>query len=49
MERMNGRSLGPLGYQQQDSPQTLADGLEEYYAANVGRVARPRDLPTLAA
>ena len=45
MDRMNGRSLGPLGYQQQDSPQTLADGLEEYYAANVGRVARPRDLP----
>ncbi|HXQ17584.1 MAG TPA: hypothetical protein VN814_23450 [Caulobacteraceae bacterium] len=38
-------TLGPLRYQQQDSPQTLADGLEEYYAANVGKVVRPRDLP----
>jgi len=34
-----------LGYQRQDSPQTLAQGLEEYYAANVGKVVRPRDLP----
>jgi hypothetical protein len=38
-------ALGPLRYQQQDSPQTLAAGLEEYYAANVGKVVRPRDLP----
>jgi hypothetical protein len=37
-------SLGPLRYQRQDSPQTLADGLEEYYAANIGKVVRPRDL-----
>jgi hypothetical protein len=34
-----------LGYQQQDSTQTLAQGLEEYYAANQGVVVRPRDLP----
>lgn len=34
-----------LAYQQQDSPQTLAQGLEEYYAANQGRVTRPQDLP----
>jgi hypothetical protein len=34
-----------LNYQEQDSPLTLAEGLEEYYAANVGVVARPRDLP----
>lgn len=33
-----------LGYQLQDSAQTLAQGLEEYYAANIGKVARPRDL-----
>jgi hypothetical protein len=38
-------ALGPLRYQQQDSRQTLADGLEEYYAANIGKVVRPRDLP----
>ena len=38
-------ALGPLHYQQQDSPQTLADGLEEYYAANIAKVVRPRDLP----
>jgi hypothetical protein len=34
-----------LSYQRQDSPQTFAEGLEEYYAANVGKVIRPRDLP----
>jgi hypothetical protein len=34
-----------LSYQRQDSAQTLAEGLEEYYAANVGKVVRPRDLP----
>jgi hypothetical protein len=39
-------ALGPLRYQQQDSPQTLADGLEEYYTANAGKVARPGDLPS---
>jgi len=45
MRRTQKRALGPLLYQQQDSPQTLADGLEEYYAANIGKVVRPRDLP----
>jgi len=34
-----------LAYQQQDSAQTLSTGLEEYYAANVGTVTRPSDLP----
>jgi len=33
-------------YQQQDSTQTLTQGLEEYYAANVGKVVRPSDLPS---
>ncbi len=31
-------------YQAQDSTQTLAEGLEEYYARNIGRVARPSTL-----
>jgi hypothetical protein len=35
-----------LSYQRQDSVQTLAEGLEEYYAANSGKVVRPRDLPS---
>jgi len=34
-----------LRYQAQDSAQTLAEGLAEYYAANRGRVTRPADLP----
>jgi hypothetical protein len=34
-----------LQYQQQDSALTLAEGLEEYYAANEGVVSRPRDMP----
>lgn len=34
-----------LSYQQQESALTLAEGLEEYYAANGGTVIRPRDLP----
>ena len=34
-----------LAYQEQDSTLTLAEGLEEYYTANVGTVTRPRDLP----
>lgn len=34
-----------MDYQQQDSALTLAEGLEEYYAANEARVVRPRDLP----
>ncbi|HEY1425518.1 MAG TPA: hypothetical protein VGF50_02495 [Caulobacteraceae bacterium] len=32
-------------YQQQDSQQTLADGLAEYYAANRGRVTPAEALP----
>jgi hypothetical protein len=31
-------------YQIQGSTQTLAEGLEEYYARNIGRVARPSSL-----
>jgi hypothetical protein len=34
-----------LNYQIQESVQTLAEGLEEYYRANAGKVPRPRDLP----
>jgi hypothetical protein len=34
-----------LRYQEQDSRQTLRQGLDEYYAANVGIVTRPDDLP----
>jgi ubiquinone biosynthesis protein Coq4 len=34
-----------LRYQQQDSTQTLAEGLAEYYVANGDKVTRPRDLP----
>ena len=45
MSRTKEHVLGPLRYQQQDSTQTPADGLEEYYAANVNKVVRPRDLP----
>jgi hypothetical protein len=44
-----GRTLrvmrGKLRYQEQDSLQTLGEGLEEYYAANAGIATRPRDLP----
>jgi hypothetical protein len=35
----------PLRYRRQNSPQTLAEGLEEYYAANIGRVTPPSSLP----
>src|SRR5665213_1567547 len=38
-------SRARLAYQVQDSALTLAEGLEEYYTANVGTVTRPRDLP----
>ncbi len=38
-------SRARLAYQVEDSALTLAEGLEEYYAANVGIVTRPRDLP----
>jgi hypothetical protein len=46
MERPQNNALGPLCYQRQDSLQTLSEGLEEYYAANLGKVVRPRDLPS---
>jgi len=32
-------------YQEQDSPQTLAEGLDEYYRVNRGIVQRPETLP----
>src|SRR5262245_39817652 len=38
-------SRARLHYQQQDCALTLAEGLEEYYAANADRVTRPRNLP----
>ncbi|HEX3701427.1 MAG TPA: hypothetical protein VHV27_12235 [Phenylobacterium sp.] len=38
-----------LGYQAQDSGQTLGEGLAEYYAANAGRITRPADLPPASA
>jgi hypothetical protein len=34
-----------LRYQEQNSRQTLAEGLVEYYAANEGRITPPPDLP----
>jgi hypothetical protein len=45
MSRRLHDELGPLRYQRQGSRQTLAEGLEEYYAANIGKVVRPLDLP----
>lgn len=43
------RRVSRLGYQDQDSPLTLDQGLAEYYAANAGRVTRPADLPPQSA
>ncbi len=34
-----------MNYQQQDSALTLAEGLQEYYAANAGRVIPTENLP----
>jgi hypothetical protein len=45
MLRKSIHSAARLRYQHQDASLTLAEGLEEYYAANAGRVVRPRDLP----
>jgi hypothetical protein len=45
MKRTSFHCAVRLRYQQQDSAVTLAEGLEEYYAANVGTVVRPGDLP----
>lgn len=44
MQRGSHDPRAPLAFQLQDSALTLAQGLEEYYAANVGTVTRPRDL-----
>lgn len=38
-----------LSYQVQESQQTLAEGLDEYYRANVGVVSRPTTLSTESA
>lgn len=38
-------SITRHGYQEQNSRQTLAEGLEEYYRANQDIVARPSSLP----
>jgi hypothetical protein len=46
---MHGDRPAKLAYQEQDSPQTLSEGLEEYYRANLGVVTRPRDLPPKSA
>jgi hypothetical protein len=46
MQKAQTARLMPLRYLQQDSPQTLAEGLAEYYAANVGRVTPPESLPS---
>ena len=45
MECVSSHPHAHLAYQEQDSALTLAEGLEEYYAANVGKVVRPKDLP----
>ncbi len=37
--------LARHAYQEQDSRQTLGDGVEEYYRCNEGVVARPQSLP----
>lgn len=44
------RKQGPkLAYQAQDSTQTLAEALEEYYRANDGVATRPENLPSESA
>ncbi|HEY8003750.1 MAG TPA: hypothetical protein VIE16_05945 [Phenylobacterium sp.] len=45
MRREDSDSGRRLAYRRQDSGQTLAEGLDEYYAANLGVVTRPSDLP----
>ncbi|MGH6993616.1 MAG: hypothetical protein ACREEH_09805 [Caulobacteraceae bacterium] len=44
MPQEGGRQTSPL-YVSQESSQTLAEGLEEYYRINAGVVTRPEDLP----
>ena len=45
MRRSRDNPAARLSYQRQESPQTLSEGLQEYYGANVGAVTRPKDLP----
>ena len=45
----NSRSDPRCRYQAQESGQTLAEGLAEYYARNRGRVLPPRSLPPASA
>jgi hypothetical protein len=45
LEPPTSRSAPRCRYQAQDSTQTLAEGLAEYYALNEGRLALPQDLP----
>jgi hypothetical protein len=45
IRRVVDASIAPHAYQKQNSRQTLAEGLEEYYRANEGVVARPASLP----
>jgi hypothetical protein len=45
MRRGSSNAGAQLAYRRQDSAQTLAQGLDEYYGANRGRVERPGDLP----
>jgi hypothetical protein len=49
MQHTLDRGSASLAYQQQDSTLTLAEGLEGYYAENVGKVTKPRDLPAESA
>lgn len=49
MDRGSRDRRARLAYQEQDSALTLAQGLEQYYAANVGTVTRPADLPPQSA
>jgi hypothetical protein len=46
---MKFRSAPRCCYQAQDTNQTLAEGLADYYAANRGRVLPPTSLPTESA
>lgn len=45
MQQATSGGVRRLAYRRQDSDQTLAQALDEYYAANLGVVVRPRDLP----
>ncbi len=45
MFRVFDRDRAVLAYMKQDSPLTLAEGLQEYYAGNAGKVLCPQRLP----